>query len=209
MRCFGGAFFLGIALLPAMLALAPLAGISAVTKREPSPIVFAFFAMVGVAYTYCVMGAWVHFVFFAFIPSGESAAKIPLLLWSYSTATAIWNYMAQQDARSNPNSYASMSSFFNQIGVVSAIFYAWGCLPSHSAMGHHLVVGRADGDLLDLANLDCPCRANCTATVLPELAGSIPSTHAITYGFTQESLELALTSNDDGKNKGHPLGVPF
>lgn len=113
----GGAFAASILLLPGIVLAAP-----AVAATERGNIrIASFFGVLSLLYTYFIMGAWAIFVFIWF--AGETKYTIPCLLWSYSTATATWSYLAQKEASSNE--YSAISAFFHQIGCIALMIYAY------------------------------------------------------------------------------------
>jgi prolipoprotein diacylglyceryltransferase len=70
------------------------------------------------------MGIWAILIYWYFTKTVRSTALIATLLWSYSAATSVWNFLAQKDAQVG-NSAATMSALFNQIGCISLLIYAY------------------------------------------------------------------------------------
>jgi hypothetical protein len=122
---FVGAAIVGILLMPSLLIMLPIFGAAAAARLDRSPIFMGFAALLGVGYTYCIMGLWAHAIFRVFTWNMDADAKLPILLWCYAASTAVWNYMAQRDN----NEWTPMSAFFHQVGCVSLMVYAWGAFP--------------------------------------------------------------------------------
>lgn len=122
---FVGSAIVGILLLPSLLIILPAFGAATAVRLDRSPIFMGFAALLGVGYTYCIMGLWAHVVFRVFAGNVSADAKVPILLWCYAASTAVWNYMAQRDN----NEWTPMSAFFHQVGCVSLMAYAWGAFP--------------------------------------------------------------------------------
>jgi hypothetical protein len=49
-------------------------------------------------YTTIIMAAWCHGIFNLFLDMSSPRTLIPMLLWSYGTATGPWSYMAQRES---------------------------------------------------------------------------------------------------------------
>jgi hypothetical protein len=106
-----GAFFVSVLLAPSLLLIAPLMSERVSNSRMAAlPI-----AALSLVYTYAVMGIWALTIFWFFSGMAAPAAALPVVLWSYSTATGVWIYMAQKEAQSG-NEYSTLSAFFNQVG---------------------------------------------------------------------------------------------
>lgn len=115
---FVGAFILSLFLLPSFLLIAPVAANQRISESK----LMIPLALLSIGYTYCVMGSWALLIFWYFAESVGSNAAIPTVLWSYSTATVVWNYMALKDAQ---NEYSTLSAFFNQVGCIALMFYTY------------------------------------------------------------------------------------
>lgn len=104
--------------IAASLLLAPgiiLAFPAIAAAERGNNFLSAVFGIPSIIYTYLVMGAWAIFIFALLI--SKSHNLIPAVLWSYSTATATWSYMAQKEAGSNP--YSGLTATFHQFGCIS------------------------------------------------------------------------------------------
>lgn len=117
----GGTFLVSLLLMPSLILIAPVA---ASEKLSASTMLMIPLTVISVGYTYCVMGAWTIGIFWYFAHEVSSNAIIPVVLWSYSAATAAWSYMAQKEAQTG-NDYSTMSAFFNQIGCIALIVYVY------------------------------------------------------------------------------------
>lgn len=118
---FFGTFIVSLLLAPSLILVAPLV---ASEKIFGSKIVMIPLTLLSVGYTYLVMGIWGISIFWYFSRNVDPNAAIPIALWSYSTATAVWSYMAQREAQTG-NEYSSLSAFFNQIGCIALMIYIY------------------------------------------------------------------------------------
>lgn len=123
----GGAFIISLLLLPGTLVMLPF--MRDTPDAQPRSAIFVVAAgLIGMGYTYCVMGAWAIMAFTLITSDAGSGAKIPALLWSYAASTAVWNHMAQKDLQAG-NEYTPISAFFHQIGCVALLVYAFAMFP--------------------------------------------------------------------------------
>src|SRR5262249_34621293 len=118
---FAGTFVVSLLLMPSLVLTLPVLSIEKLAKSKLAMIPLM---LLSVGYTYCVMGVWAIGVFWYFSKDVGYDARIPTLLWSYSTATAVWSYMAQKEAQTG-NEYSSFSAFFNQIGCIALMIYVY------------------------------------------------------------------------------------
>jgi hypothetical protein len=80
-----GAFFVSVLLAPSLLLIAPLMSERVSNSRMAAlPI-----AALSLVYTYAVMGIWALTIFWFFSGMAAPAAALPVVLWSYSTATGV------------------------------------------------------------------------------------------------------------------------
>jgi hypothetical protein len=117
-----GRFITGFLLMPGLIFLAPL---MANERMLENKLVSIPILVLSTAYTYCVMGAWALAIFFYFpryITTYD--AFTPIILLSYAASTGIWNYMAQQEARSG-NDKSGFSAFFHQLSCVALMVYIY------------------------------------------------------------------------------------
>jgi hypothetical protein len=117
----GGTFIVSILLMPSLLIVAPVMSNERLQESRVAMIPLMLFS---VGYVYCVMGVWAIAIFWYFAKSVSSAAAIPVILWSYSIATAVWSYMGQKEAQTG-NQYSALSAFFNQLGCISLMVYTY------------------------------------------------------------------------------------
>jgi hypothetical protein len=117
----GGSLLVSLLLMPSLLLLGPVAMSQRLTE---SKLVMIPLTLLSVGYTYCVMGVWAIGIFWYFSSNVDSAAALPTVLWSYSTATAVWNYMAQREAQAG-NEYSGLSAVFNQFGCIALMVYVY------------------------------------------------------------------------------------
>ncbi len=123
----GGTFIISLLLLPGTLIMLPF--MRDAPDAQPRSALFVVAAgLIGLGYTYCVMGAWAIMAFKVMTSDAGSAAKIPALLWSYAASTAIWNHMAQRELQAG-NEYTPISAFFHQIGCVALLVYGFAMFP--------------------------------------------------------------------------------
>lgn len=109
---FFGSFIIGTLLLPGMIFAAPLAS----NTIQRSGLLTGIFGLLSIVYTYIVMTFTTVTVFSAI--NFQNDAGFFHLLWGYSTATAPWGYMANQERRAgNPD--AAFPLFFLQLGSIS------------------------------------------------------------------------------------------
>lgn len=116
-----GSYIVSILLMPSLIFVAPF---MANEKLANSLFVALPMTVLSVTYTYLVMGLWAVGTFWSFSNQVHTNAVFPIILWSYSTATAVWSFLAQKDAQSG-NSYAGISTFFHQIGCISLMVYTY------------------------------------------------------------------------------------
>jgi hypothetical protein len=104
-------FALGFVLMPGMIFGLPAAYFLSKGYR----VLTYPFALLGAAYTMAVMTTWCLWVLNLYLQHANTRSFIPLLIWSYGTATGPWTYMASKE----PDNYAStISSFAAQVGYL-------------------------------------------------------------------------------------------
>ena len=118
---FGGLFIVSLLLMPSVLLMVPLAGYEQISKSKFAMINFTILSL---TYTYCVMSIWAIGIFWYFAHNSTTDAAIPTILWSYSTATAVWSYMAQKEGQAG-NRYTVFSAFFYQISCIALMIYTY------------------------------------------------------------------------------------
>ena len=116
-----GTFLVSLLLMPGMLFIAPMLGNERLAQSKFAMIPLTFCS---VFYTYCVMGIWAIGIYWYFAQNVGPNAVVPVVLWSYSTATAVWSYMAQKEAQTG-NDYSTLSAFFHQIGCIALMIYTY------------------------------------------------------------------------------------
>jgi hypothetical protein len=114
---FVSTFGIGLALAPGFLFAAP--GIILVQKGKH--LIGGILQFVSALWSYVVMTVWCvgsFYVVFSFYPGGS---LWPYLLWSYSTATAPWTYMAQRQAMdgSDPAGASALTAFGACLGALA------------------------------------------------------------------------------------------
>jgi hypothetical protein len=87
---FIGNLIISFAVAPAVALLA----LAAQDRLKQSLALVIFTSALSIAYAYTFMAIWAVAVFWGFLNAIDKAALLPVLLWSYSSATAPWNYMA-------------------------------------------------------------------------------------------------------------------
>jgi hypothetical protein len=101
---------------PSMILLVPIASSIDFVK---SRLLTSALVALSVTYTFCVMGAWAVAVFYLFPRHiNTQDAIIPMLIWSYCSATSVWSFFALRDARSGDDPMP-LSILFDQIGCVA------------------------------------------------------------------------------------------
>ncbi len=107
---------LGFAILPSMLLAAP-----AVAMMEKNiKIGVYFFGLLSTIYTFGVLSAWCIIVLLYYTNQATADTIIPVLIWSYSVATAPIMWLAQKDLQSG-NEHAMMSTFFIEVAYILSI----------------------------------------------------------------------------------------
>lgn len=107
---------LGFAMLPSILLAAP-----AVTMMEKNiKIGGYFFGLLSTIYTLGVLSAWCILVLLYYTDHATSSSIIPVLIWSYSVATAPIMWLAQKDLQSG-NDHAMISIFFIEVAYILSI----------------------------------------------------------------------------------------
>ena len=107
---------LGFAMLPGMLLAAP-----AVAMMEKNiKIGGYFFGLLSTIYTLAVLSAWCILVLLYYTDHATSNSIIPVLIWSYSVATAPIMWLAQKDLQSG-NDHAMISTFFIEVAYILSI----------------------------------------------------------------------------------------
>lgn len=109
----GGAFLIGLAMMPGML----FAGPAVMLHEKGNRFGFYTFGFLSTLYQVAVLSTWCMFILFFFAKRADASSAIPLLLWSYGAATGPIAYLAQKDLQSG-NEYATISAFFSQAGFL-------------------------------------------------------------------------------------------
>ncbi len=115
---FFATFIISLALLPTYLLLLP-----ATKLFERGYLVLGSILALPVSvYTTFIMVAWCHGVFNTFLDMSSPRTVVPMLLWSYSVATAPWSYMAQRESEGSDGfQSASLYVFFISIAYLLMI----------------------------------------------------------------------------------------
>ena len=101
-------FLLGLALMPSMLLVLPLAYFAGRNK------VFApvFFGALDTVYILTLVTVWCCGILFFFIEDATAASFVPRLIWSYGAATGPWADMNSRSRSAEGNSFASSMALF-------------------------------------------------------------------------------------------------
>jgi MFS family permease len=118
---FLGTFVISLLLIPSMLFIIPFVSSE---RLAESRIVMVPLSILSVGYTYSIMGVWAIAIFWYFSVIVGAEATVPVILWSYSTATAVWNYLAQKEVQSG-NEFSGLSATFNQFGCIALMVYVY------------------------------------------------------------------------------------
>lgn len=112
---FGGTIAVSLLLAPSLLFVGAL-GMAG--ERASKPVTIALGAL-SLLWTYTVLIAWFVYVFWLITDRASNDSTLPYMLWAYAAATAPWSYMAQHEARTDPNAPAVMVTFYAQLGCIS------------------------------------------------------------------------------------------
>jgi len=107
--------------MPSLILIAPVLRNEQLAESNLAMIPLSFLSG---GYTYVVMGMWAIAIYWYFSQNVGSNATIPVILWSYSTATAVWSYVAQKELQAG-NDYSALSAWFNQIGCIALMIYIY------------------------------------------------------------------------------------
>jgi hypothetical protein len=106
---------LGIVLMPGLIFAAP----AAVAFDKGHYVVGILLGAISALWTYIVIVVWCVLAFGFIVDQHHGGAILPYLLWAYSVSTGPWTYMAQHEARADPNSFSPLTAFFACIGAAA------------------------------------------------------------------------------------------
>jgi hypothetical protein len=106
---------LSLMLMPGLLFSAP----AALALEKGHYFIGILLGAVSALWTYIVIVAWCVLAFGFVVYQHHSGSIWPYLLWAYSVSTGPWTYMAQQEARADPNSFSPLTAFFACVGAVA------------------------------------------------------------------------------------------
>lgn len=99
------------------------------------------FALLSPLYTFAVMTVWCVWVFHLYMQYADARSFLPLLLWSYGTATGPWTYMASKE---RDNTASAVSTFAAQVGyivmIVMAVFFQPSLLDLAKGFGAVMII---------------------------------------------------------------------
>jgi hypothetical protein len=107
-------FSLSFALLPGILLAAP--GAYFFEKGYKLPMYF--FGFLSGLYTIALISAWCILVLWLYVQRAEHNTLLPLLIWSFGTATGPWGYMANKENQGGESYASTILAIFSQIGYV-------------------------------------------------------------------------------------------
>jgi hypothetical protein len=124
LSCFFATFVISLALLPTYLLIVPAGKLF----ERGYNVLGSIIAFPVSVYTTFIMAAWCHGIFNFFLDLSSPRTVIPMLLWSYGTATGPWSYMAQRESEGSSGfQSASLYVFFVSIAyLVMIALYLFG-----------------------------------------------------------------------------------
>lgn len=118
----GSGFLISIFLIPSLLF-----DITAANAMEKSKkIIGMFLGSLSILYKIALVTVWCISIMSLFISSANDNSLIPLLIWSYGVALAVWMWFAQKDQHAGVGEYSILSVFAQISYIIGIIMFSLG-----------------------------------------------------------------------------------